>query len=468
MPGTFAGIAIASSALNVDQTVLDVIGNNVANVNTPGYSRQTVDIGATTPITTIVNAPSPVQLGTGVQTLAINRATDSFLSNRILAANGTNSQAAQLQSTLDRVQSVYGEPSSSSLSSLMTAFYNSFQTLSGNAESTALRTTVIQNANALTDQFKQVNSGLNAITTDLKSGIQSDLTQVNNLAKQIASLNQQVMSGVANNEHPNGLLDQRDQLIQQLGQIVGVTTSQDIGPNGQPDGMLNVSVGGAILVQGVQSVSIPTQTTSINGEPYLTDGTNQIKLTGGSLAGMVQGIDKVTQYQSDLNQVASTLISQVNGVHEAGYGLDGQTGRAFFQGSDAASITVNPDIASDPTKIAAATPPAAGQSTAPANGDNALAIADLMNAQVFGNDTLLSHYNASIAQIGADDQSAKTAVTNQTQLLQQLQNMQSSVSGVSLDEEMTNLMQYQRSYQAAAKMLTTMNSLMDSLLNLVQ
>jgi flagellar hook-associated protein 1 FlgK len=467
MPGTFAGIAIASSALNVDQTVLDVIGNNVANVNTPGYSRQTVDIGATTPITTTVNSPSPVQLGTGVQTLAINRATDSFLSNRILAANGANSQATQLQSTLDRVQSVYGEPSSSSLSSLMTAFYNSFQTLSGNAESTALRTTVVQSAAALTDQFKQVNSGLNAIKSDLQTGIQSNLDQVNKLAKQIASLNQQVMDGAANNEHPNGLQDQRDQLIQQLGQIVGVTTAQDIGPNGQPDGMLNVSVGGAILVQGVQSVAIPTQTTSINGEPYLTDGTNQIKLTGGSLAGMVQGIDKVTQYQTDLNQIASTLISQVNGVHEAGYGLDGQTGRAFFQGYDAASITVNPDIANNPSEIAAATPPAAGQSVAPANGDNALAIADLMNSQVFGNDTLLSHYNASIAKIGADDQSAKTAVTNQTQLLHQLQNMQSSVSGVSLDEEMTNLMQYQRSYQAAAKMLTTMDGLMDSLLNLL-
>jgi|YelNatPaOPRAMG01_1025707.scaffolds.fasta_scaffold09839_8 flagellar hook-associated protein 1 FlgK len=468
MSNSFLGINTAESALIANQAVLDVISQNVSNVNTPGYSQQTANLTQMPPYTASGVAFQSSQIGTGVQVSSITRATDEFVTQRLLSATANQSQSNQLETTLNEVQGLYNEPGTNGLSNLMNTFFTSFQTLATNSEDSGIRTTVISNAQAMTGMFNSVSAGLTNMTTNLQGSIQSTITQANNLVGQIAKLNQQIMDGVVNDTHPNDLMDQRDQLISQLGNLVGVTTSQELSPSGQPNGMVDVYIGGMSIVQGTQAYKIPTQTETINNQPYLVNDGVPVQISGGSLGGMVQSINLISGYQSNLDTIASTLISQVNQLHSSGYGLDGETGLNFFTGTNAATIQVNPELVSNPNAIAAATPPAAGQSVSASNGDNASAISNLANTPIFGNNSILQQYNANIAKIGADAQSFTNDYNNQTQIVQQLQSMQSSVSGVNLDEQMTNMLQYQRSYQAAAEMVTNINSMLDSLLSMVQ
>ncbi len=468
MSNSFLGINTAGSALIANQAVLDVISQNVSNVNTPGYSQQTANLTQMPPYTDTGVAFQSTQIGTGVQVSSITRATDEFVTQRLLSATANQSQSNQLETTLNEVQGLYNEPGTNGLSNLMNTFFTSFQTLATNSEDSGIRTTVISNAQAMTGMFNSVSTGLTNMTTNLQGSIQSTITQANNLVGQIAKLNQQIMDGVVNDTHPNDLMDQRDQIISQLGNLVGVTTSQELSPSGQPNGMVDVYIGGMSIVQGTQSYKIPTQTETINNQPYLVNDGTPVQISGGSLGGMVQSINLIAGYQSNLDTIASTLITQVNQLHSSGYGLDGETGLNFFTGTNAATIQVNPELVSNPNAIAASTAPAAGQSVSASNGDNASAISNLANTSIFGNNSILQQYNANISKIGADAQSFTNDYNNQTQIVQQLQSMQSSVSGVNIDEQMTNMLQYQRSYQAAAEMVTNINSMLDSLLSMVQ
>ena len=158
----------------------------------------------------------------------------------------------------------------------------------------------------------------------------------------------------------------------------------------------------------------------------------------------------------------------MNQQHQAGTGLDGVTGRNFFDGTDAESIKVSAPVENDLNAIAAATPPVAGSTVAPGNGDNALALARLQIAKLFGDQNITDFYGAKVTSVGSDVAAADRSVTNQGSVVQQLQNSRNSVSGVSLDEELTHMLEHQRAYQAAAKLLTTYDNLLDSIMNIVK
>jgi flagellar hook-associated protein 1 FlgK len=157
----------------------------------------------------------------------------------------------------------------------------------------------------------------------------------------------------------------------------------------------------------------------------------------------------------------------VNTAHEAGFGLDGVTGRPFFEGTNASDIKVSAAVEASTDAIAAASAPQTGQPVAPDNGDNALQVADLANAQLLGGQTVNGYYSTAITQIGRDEQNYTQLATNQQQVMTQLQNQRNSTSGVNLDEELTNMLQYQKSYQSAAKFLSTVDTLMQNLLDAV-
>ncbi|HXG23490.1 MAG TPA: flagellar basal body rod C-terminal domain-containing protein, partial [Chthonomonadales bacterium] len=204
---------------------------------------------------------------------------------------------------------------------------------------------------------------------------------------------------------------------------------------------------------------------TIQGEQYLTDGSQDIPLRGGAAAGEIRGVNLLEGYRNDLDTLASSLITAVNQLHQAGYGLDGVNNRAFFTGTGAGDIAIHPAIVADLNVIAAASPPPAGGNLASGNGDNARAIADIIQQRLLNNQTLSEYYASGLAKIGSDTRAIDTRMNHLEQMRQQLQSLRNAVSGISIDEELTLMLQYQRSYQAAARMLTVMDEVLERVIN---
>ena len=261
---------------------------------------------------------------------------------------------------------------------------------------------------------------------------------------------------------PNDLLDQQQQDLQSLAQLTDIQTTTSA--NGQVD----VSIGGQSMVSGDQVANtLQTYDASGNGSGQLlvqTASGTSLTLGGGSMQGTIDARDgELTTLQDSMNTLASTLITQVNSINSNGYSLSGTTGNDFFTGTDASDIGVNQAIVNDPSLVQAS-------GSATASGDNtvALQLADLASATQsnLNNQTLGSSYDETVAGLGNSLQTANTQVTNQTAVATMLANQQSSVSGVNIDQEMTNLMGFQRAYEASAELVTTVNQMMQTVLTM--
>lgn len=467
MSSTFFALETGIRALATNQTALEVVGNNTANINTPGYSRQVVQFDETSPYTLpSAEHTSPGQLGTGVTIASINRIRDQFLDARVNAASSEQGALNNLRDVLGQVEAAFNEPSGAGLGNALTNFFNTFSDLSADPQNGAIRATVLNSGQALVSQFHSIANVLNQINPPINAKVTSEVGQANDIARQIATLNGQISLSIATGDQPNDLEDKRGQLISQLSSIVSVQTLATTDPaTGKPTGNINITVGGYSLVQNSTTNNLPTTVATTNGQISLQGGGNDIPIASGDLYGLIKASTLVTGYQGDLNTLAANVISAVNTIHSAGYGLDGQTNRAFFTGTDAGSIAVSSLVATNTDAIAAATAPAPGQPFAPGNGDTARALAALTSQPVIGSFTLDGYYNAKVALIGADSQAYQAQAENQQKVSNLLSNQQASVSGVNLDEELTRLLQYQRSYQAAARFISTADTFLDRVIN---
>ncbi len=468
MPSTFFGIEIGRRALAADQIALDVTSQNTDNVNTQGYTRQVVQIDTTDPYTPPdFDHQKPGNLGTGIAVTSINRVRDEFIDKRVWDANAQQGSLSNLSDILGQVEQSFNEPSTTGIGQLMTNMFNSFSDLSTNPQSAAFRSTIVNNANSLIAQFHSVNNAMDQLNPQIQAKINSAVGNINQIAQQIAGLNKQIGLSVAVGDQPNDLEDKRGQLLDQLSGLVNIQVSDIKNPEtNAPTGMVQVNVGGFSLVQADQTNALPsTMTTSGNTLGLVTSDGETIPLTGGQVYGLIKATTLLSGYQNNLNTLASNLITAVNAQHQAGYNLNGQTNVPFFTGTDAGSIGLNPAIQSDGNNIAAAAAPVPPAAYAPGNGDNATALANFSNRQVINGSSLDDFYNSSVALVGADSQSFQTQSTNQDQVVTTLKNQQSSVSGVNLDEELTNMMQYQRAYQAASRIVNTMDSILDTIIN---
>jgi len=464
---TFGGIEIARRALNAHQTALDVAGHNIANVNTPGYTRQRAHLVATPPdgIADGIYPAVSLRLGTGVDIAAITRVRDLYLDERLVEARGALGESSQLRDILDRAQRVYGEPGSGGISSLLNGFFNSFQELSKNPESGSNRYLVRSQGAALARRFNEVAGALDQLGGELEFRIAGVIQEANTLAREVARLNEVIARSKVTGGQPNDLEDQRDELVRQLGELAGASSSVELDASGRPTGHLQVRVNGFTLVQGSQAFALPAKHQMAGESPALRDGADIFTLRGGRLAGLVRAAGVVQGYRVDLDESAAALISRVNTQHQAGYGLDGVTGRSFFDGAGAGDMRIHADVAASPDAIAAASAPPPGKRVAPGNGDNARAIAGLATARVIGSFTIGEFYAARVARVGEDARSQAEQAGTAERLLQQVDNLRASVSGVSLDEELTHMLETQRAYQAAARVLTAMDALLDHLIN---
>ena len=466
----FTGLGIALSGLQAQQTVMAVTAHNIANANNPDYSRQETDLAPNPPYSppALHQHNGPLDLGMGVTVRTVNRVASQFLTLQLWNADSGVGATSQQAQTLGQVQSLFNEPSTNGLGSQMDQFWSAWQSLSTDPQSTAARTQVLAAGQSLAGAFNQLDGQLSALQSNLDASVGQQVAQVNQIAGQIAGLNQEIAAATAAGQSPNDLQDAQDKLVGQLATIVPLTAVW------QSNGQVTVVAGNADLVSGDQSLTLAATPDPTNNN-YLKLTWSQVglpvTLTGGKLGALIALRDQVvTGYRTQLNTLASNLAQQVNALHTAGYDLSGAAGLPFFVPSTgtvtAANIALNPALSGNPNKVAAASSATSG----PGDGSNAQKIADLQNATFMsgGTATPSDYYAALIGQLGSDTSAANSALANQQVLQHSVEQQQQQISGVSLDEEMTHMVQAQNAYAAAAKVTSTIDQMLGDLVSMVQ
>lgn len=459
MGGITSILNIGSGALNVSQTELDTTAHNISNANTDGYTRQEVETEASSPIQTVYG-----YIGTGVTISAIQGVRDAYISEQVNNINSDLSQANIEQQTGSTIEGIFNETSNSTsgLVTQLNALFTAFQTLSQTPEDTGVRQTVLQAGQNVASTFNALNSQLADASYQVGQQIGSDVSKINQLATTIAGINRQILSNSGTTRNSSDLQDQLNNAVSQLSQMVNVKVVTD------PNGTTNVTAGGAVLVAAGNAFQFKMTQTSSGITVGRSDSSVPATVSSGELAGLIDSYDNVIpSYSKQLDSIASTLVKTVNEFNSTGYtlasgGTPSQTGKNFFDGTTAGSIAVSSDIMSNLNNIAASS------NGDPGNGNNAAAMANVLNAPVMSNgQSILDAYQALVNEVGTDSQNATNSVqTLQTQQ-NQLQSFQTSISGVSLDQELTNMIQFQHSFEAAAKVITTADSMYQTIIGMV-
>ncbi len=579
MSSPFFGLSIATRSLRTQQTLVDIANQNIANANTPGYSRQSGVVTETTPYPVPVFRQSgqPGQMGTGVQVTEVNRARDTFVDFQMRNQLTSQGRWDARSAALTQIEAVVNEPSTTGLSAQMTKYWSAWQEVANSPADSAVRTNLIEQGKSLADGFQNSVQQLTQQQQDLDKQVGLTITSVNDYAQELASLNKQISQVETGGMKANDLRDQRDLILDKLSSLVKITTVES------SEGSVNVFVGNHQLVDRDQVHTMGVNSTSGKSQPVWTDSTpsTPATITDGKLQGIMYARDSVVQTRIDgLNALASRVIESVNSVHASGVGLDGVSGRPFFSGTDATTMAVNSQLTASggasliaAARMQAATPPATGYTWASGDSSNALALGQIQNAvaqrdttqaglqpgQTFGPSTVvgldLSHaaangnitmnvtagapnptvtftsggttvnatlsvgtdsagnqvitadggslgirltvtaaagttlnaaltplngqvahtpagpstpgdqYAQQISALGVEASTAKSQSTNQQALVNQLTTQRAQTSSVSLDEETTNLIQYQHAYQAAARVISIVDGMLDTLIN---
>jgi flagellar hook-associated protein 1 FlgK len=399
-------------------------------------------------------------IGSGVTVTSIQRIRNGFLDTQIRSTNSTLGESETSYSILSQIETAVNEPSDEGISTALSTFFTSFQNLANNPEDSSARTTVVEDGKTLANNIQQLYSSMTSQQSDLATDSQSQIDSINTFTSEIATYDKQIIAAQANGSSANDLLDKRDYAIQQLSELTKISSSVD------SNGSATVSINGVVVASANGSVDLTENTQ--NGKITVTaaNSSTALNITSGKLGADLTAYNTtIPAYQDKLNTLASAIITQVNALHSTGYGIDDSktTGTAFFTGSSASDIAVNSTLENNTDLVAASADGTTG------NNSVALAISELADSKVMNSNstTISGYYTNFVSSLGTDVASAENSETTQTLVLQQLQEQQSSVSGVSTDEETTNLIQYQRAYQAAAQVVTTVNSLFQTVLDMM-
>ncbi|MGA2747700.1 MAG: flagellar hook-associated protein FlgK [Verrucomicrobiota bacterium] len=466
MLGLFGTLDLGSRALAVQQQEMEISGQNVSNVSNTSYAEEQLNIQESTPLETPIG-----EEGTGVQATSITEVRDALLDNQIQAEGSVTSSLTAQQTNLQNAEAYLDEQISSTSSSTtpdsanglaadLSNLFGSFESLSTDPSDLSLRQTAVQSAQEIATQFNQVSSQLSGVRNDINTSIQNDVTGANQDLATIASLNQQIVAAQASGGTANSLVDQREATLEDLAGKVNISTSA------QSNGAVDVSIGGVTMISGItNSDSLKTYDAG-NGQLLIQaqNAGTPLSLSGGSIEGEITARDgALASLQSGVNTLATQLITNVNSIYFTGYDLNGNTGQDLFTGTGASDIGVNSAVVSDPTQFQAS-------GTAGAAGDNTtvLALAQLANQNISGlnNQTFSENYAQTVSDLGNSISTVNDQLNSSHAVSQMLTSQRASESGVSIDTEMTNLIQYQKAYEAAAELITTLNQMMQTVVTM--
>ncbi|MFD1361686.1 flagellar hook-associated protein FlgK [Lentibacillus salinarum] len=494
---TFHGLEMAKQALSAQQSALYTTGNNISNANTKGYSRQRVNFESASAYPPASrNRPEMAgQMGTGVETGSVQRIRNQFLDHQFRAENSASGYWSTKADALSRMESLLNEPSETGLSETMDQFWQSLQDLSANPGDSGERSVVAQRAVNVAETFNYLSDSLSSIRTDLESEINEKTEDVNSLVSQINSINDQVKDIETHGQLANNLYDERDRLIDELSEIVNIEVSYSESSDSasdMADGLATIN----LVDENGNALDVPEL---VNGD--ITDGgelgyneidveysnndyeaVNDITVSGesfsstGSLNGLIESygyVDENGETQgtypdmiSDLDKMAQAFAEKFNEVHSSGFDLNSDQGiEDFFQAASgqepAANITVNQDILDNPELIAASNDFGTG------DGANASDLSDAFDESLeeLGDTSVNGFFESVIGDLGVMAKEANRMTENTQTLRSQVDEQRMSVSSVSLDEEMSNMVKFQHAYNAAARSMTTVDEMVDRIIN---
>ena len=492
MASTFFGVSIANTGLRSSQAALITTSNNVANVKTTGYSRQVV--------TQVAAGAAAVYKGSGVigggsEVTAIERERNWRLDQSYWSQNTVQTTWQTKSDTMSQIESVFGEPSDNGFTTVMKNFHDALENLSKASPDPSVRTTVQSYGEAFCQYLHDAAATLKAQREGVNQDVKTSVNQINSYAEQLASLNGAIAQAKASGSAANELQDQRDLLLDKLSSVTGVTVSQASQAGDASNPIWTVAIGSQTLVSGakcnklecVASVTDPGMFDikwENTGAAFVGNGGSlgsQLELRDGNgQNGAYQGLP---YYQSELDTFARSFAESFNTQHEKGYGSDGTTGTDFFTsdnldsvtfagnyaGLRADNITLSNEVKTNVAKIAAASnnpTTTSGES----DNNNAKALADLLQSKnCMGTDkgTPEDALNAIITTMGTNGAYAKRMATNMSSAVATISSRRSSVSGVSTNEEASNLTMYQQAYESSAKVLNTWDDIYTTTLDLL-
>ena len=434
-------------SLLTQQSAINTTAKNIANANTEGYTRRRINL-------------SKLSLGfSEMNGESVTRVKNKFVDSQLWYEKQELGKQSMNEMLLKQVEGIYGEPSDSGLNNIMNEFWNSWSNLANNPESESARAIVKDKGVMLAHTFNRLDKNIKNVQLQVGGEIEQKVNEINGIVKQIKLLNTQIGDGGSID-----LLDQRDMLIDNLSSKI------DIQVNNPEKGSLTIISGGNILVSGghYNELSVKTSQTSdgvFNIEINKINGNKNINISSGELGGLIDFHNNyVAKNIQKLNTIANHFKSAINDIHKTGYNLNSVTGMAFFSEntSGAGDFSVADEIISDPSLIASS-----ASIDTPGDGSIAQLMADLKYGDVIKGETIEDFYTGVVTELGNQVQQAKFIKDNQARVIERLNNQKATVSGVSLDEEMTNLIKFEQAYQAAARMVGTVDELMDTVLRMV-
>ncbi|MEK3798574.1 flagellar hook-associated protein FlgK [Peribacillus sp. FSL H8-0477] len=519
MISSFMGLETAKRAMSTAQSALYTTGQNVANANTPGYSRQRVNLSQTTsfPAVGMNNPMIPGQIGTGVQADSVQRIRESFLDAQYRGQNHKIGYYGSMSESLGKIEGIMDESGSSGLQGVLSKFWNSLQDLTSNTDNSGAREVAAASGQTVADTLNYYHSSLTSVQSDIKDQINVTAEQINTLVGNIEKLNKEISTIEPHGYLPNDLYDQRDLLVDELSGLINIKVTKV-----QPDnygiakdiaeGLYNIEV----VANDGKSYSPPINLVGANktgmlgttkAEVKYEKGKDPAMVTGvkfgnqelseykfsGKLAGLIEshgyisqvgGVDTVQGIYPDmlknLNNMTEAFATEFNKIHSEGYGL-GKTEKSnldFFKfdtGNAAKTLVVNPEILKNPSLIAAGE-----KSGASGDNSNAKLLAELKSVdfseykfyKIAGNilpegltGNLDSFYAGVIGKLGVVSQGAQKDLSNSITLSESVEKNRQSVSAVSLDEEMTDMIKFQHAYNAAARNITMVDEMLDKIIN---
>ncbi|MFT9097150.1 flagellar hook-associated protein FlgK [Liquorilactobacillus sp.] len=499
MAGLFGTLNNATSGLSANQVALQTSSHNIANTSTDGYSRQRVDLETNSAYT----VPGVGMLGTGVKSAGVERIVDDFVRGQIRNANSNYQFATEKSDVLGDLENVFNEPSDNGLLTQLSTLTSSWTGLSNNPESDTAKTLVAENASTFADTLNSMANDISSLNSSTVQSVNKNVLDFNNKVEQLQNLNEQIYNMSSRGESPNDLLDTRDSVLKDLSGLANITTTTDnygrafVQLDGQDvltsTNMSTLSVvttstasGSTLAVGGDSSDVGTTDTQYAVGTVVLSNSAEstdyqKLNVSSGTIGGLQAAIGETQDRLQDLNDFAETIAKTTNMVYTNG---SSSTTGFFNLGTGdnyAANITLSSDVSNNVTGISA------GKTTASGDGTKAAAIAALAGTKLDfpvsdtelatydstsmsftssqTGSTFANEFNNTVTKNGISKQSADNTATAQQSVLTQLEEKDASVSGVSLNEEMSNIIKYQQGFQANARLLSVVSEMLDTLIN---
>ncbi len=459
MSDLLATLASAARALDAHRFGLDVVGQNLANVATPGYTRRSVDLVSVPP-------RESQSAGSGVAVGGLLAARDELLDQRLRRALPDEAREAAVADALGVIATMIGAPGES-VDAELSAFFAAFSALADDPVSPTLRQEVLADGASLAAEFRRVSGQLSQAGRDADRGIREAVDQISTLVDRIAQTNFVVGGRGQADPESMPLRDEQREAIKELAELI------DISVIDREDGGFDINFGnGRPLVLGSVAYTIDVASAPPNGYAALSSQGTPVtggEIAGGKLGGLLHVRDTlVPAYMSDLDAIAFEVVQQVNTLHGAGFDLNGAAAGGFFTtlagpAGEAAAIAVDPTVAADGSLVAAASIPVAG------DNQTARAIADLRDALVLGGGTatLTDGLAQFVYRIGSDSEAAQDELAHRAALVSQLRNLVDAASGVNLDEETLMMLKFQRAYEANARFFRAVDETLDTLMQAV-